>query len=231
MTPVYGGVRSEFGLSAKDGTGPSLAISWGQPASSAAAWKLDVYVRTDEGKVYVGTVFPLPPAAGPAFTPSRIVAEATVPGAREWLVEVIGPSGEQASIGLSTSPCCGLPGLADLDAAGRPNTAGATTLFSPPAGVAPSFVLSPRPSTLWETHGFQISGAVGYVQIFNAPALPANGSIPLDSIRVPDSAAWSWLVPTRRPLRLGLGIVVALSTTPGALTLAAGGLYAVGWID
>lgn len=229
MTPVQGGARADLALSPKGQIGPSLAISWGQRASSTAQWTLDVYVKTDEGKVFLGTVRPLPPVAG--IHPSRIVAIANVPGARGWDVELQGPANESAEIGLSCSECCsGEPGLVDLDAFGRPQSAGGRLFLATP-GLSQFRVFANRPGALWEVHGFQESGALGYVQLFDASAIPANGAVPRDSIRVPDGADFSWSSPTFRPLPFAVGIVAALSTTPDTLTLGPAALWAAAWVD
>ncbi len=229
MTPVQGGARADLALSPKGKIGPSLSISWGQTASSSALWRVDVYVRTDEGKVFLGSVIPSPPSVG--GHPSRIVAIATCPGARGWDVELEGPIGESAEIGLACSECCeGLPGLVNLDTFGRPLEAGAQRVQR----VQPLAIfqqLTPGPGALWRATGFQTSGGAAFVQLHDCVGQPAALASPIDSIPVANGAGWVWSMPTAQPLRFQTGIVFALSTTPVTFTAGAAALSAVGWVD
>jgi hypothetical protein len=62
-----------------------LTISLTQPGKSTSRWVFRVRVRTDEGEFLLGQFSTNPPTTG---IPSRVVAQASCPGAREWVVDV-----------------------------------------------------------------------------------------------------------------------------------------------
>lgn len=62
-----------------------LTISLTQPGKSTSRWVFRVRVRTDEGEFLLGQFSTNPPSTG---IPSRVVAQASCPGAREWTVDV-----------------------------------------------------------------------------------------------------------------------------------------------
>jgi len=63
----------------------AISISLTQPSGSQSRWVFRVRVRTDEGLSLLGQFTTNPPSTG---IPTRIVALATCPGAREWQVDV-----------------------------------------------------------------------------------------------------------------------------------------------
>lgn len=62
-----------------------IAITLTQPRLSTSRWTFRVRVRTDEGTFLLGQFSTNPPSTG---VPSRMVAQASCPGAREWMVDV-----------------------------------------------------------------------------------------------------------------------------------------------
>jgi hypothetical protein len=82
-------------------------------------------------------------------------------------------------------------------------------------------VASTMPCSMVRVQGYN-SGVDAWLQIFNLSELPTNGAVPLKSFAIPQTLAFSWAFdPTN--LDLGIGLVVALSTTEATLTIGTGG--------
>lgn len=91
--------------------------------------------------------------------------------------------------------------------------------FSPAYNVA-SVVFTKIPTQLTIVQGyFRGATADRWLQIHDATALPADGAIPLKSYALPQKSpfSWGWL---DSHLPLANGLVVAVSTTEGTLTIS-----------
>lgn len=86
-------------------------------------------------------------------------------------------------------------------------------------GLAASAVLSDGPHNHRQVSVDNKSASVNYyLQLFNAASLPANGAVPEFEMVVPFGTTrgfeWNW------GERFSAGLVAALSTTPGTLTVS-----------
>jgi len=102
-----------------DGDGLSVWLAESGASPTDATCSVEVYARTTEAELFVGSLTTVPQAAGSRA--SRLVAVACVPGARAWSVVARGSTaGYDAEVYLSAGQPSGGPGLVPLDAAGRP---------------------------------------------------------------------------------------------------------------
>lgn len=91
--------------------------------------------------------------------------------------------------------------------------------LTPAYGVT-NAVLSTHECCLSRIQGYFRGAVDSWLQIHDAKALPANGVVPLKSYQLPNAAPFSWAFdPAELPLANGL--VVAISTTEGTLTISA----------
>jgi hypothetical protein len=84
-----------------------------------------------------------------------------------------------------------------------------------------SHVLKASPGALLSVYAYN-SGAAGFLMVFNATALPSNGTVtPIECVPIGSSSYVSLNFAPRPPEWYSTGIVAAISTT-GCFTLTAG---------
>ena len=79
------------------------------------------------------------------------------------------------------------------------------------------------PARLMQFGGFNASGGQLWVQIFDATAVPADTTVPVQSFLVPNSASFSW--EPWNGLRLTTGLTWSLSSTGDQLTATTGDVW------
>lgn len=111
-------------------------------------------------------------------------------------------------------------------------TVGLNFYAGSPANVA-SLLARNNAATIFQVQAQNISGADRYIQVFDATAMPAVGSVPLYSYLIPDRNLISISLPGFPPAsgrNFSKGAFIVWSTTLATLTLAAasGTIYASG---
>ena len=105
---------------------------------------------------------------------------------------------------------------------GPGGSSGASTSWTNFASTAleASRVVKASSGTLRDVYVYQASGSLLYLQLFNAAALPANGTVPsFTPIPVP-TGSMAFIDFGTDGIILSTGIVAALSTTAATLTVA-----------
>lgn len=119
MVPLRAGVPNFAKLEPRDGPLgeiPSVCVMLSQDAASDARWRLRLIVQTENNHAELGQMVTSSPAAG--ATPSRVVLEATCPGAIGWTViaePFDGTPGGSELLDIAASRCCGDFGLTALE--------------------------------------------------------------------------------------------------------------------
>lgn len=119
MVPLRAGVPNFAKLEPRDGPLgeiPSVCVMLSQDAASDARWRLRLIVQTENNHAELGQMVTSSPAAG--ATPSRVVLEATCPGAIGWAVVAElaeGTPGGSELLDIAASRCCGDAGLQPLE--------------------------------------------------------------------------------------------------------------------
>lgn len=86
-------------------------------------------------------------------------------------------------------------------------------------GSATSLVVLDHPGQLLNFVVTNLTGTAGYLQVHDAAALPSNGAVPLAVFPLAASSA----ITSDIVVHCATGIVLAVSTTAGTLTLSANG--------
>lgn len=119
MVPLRAGVPNFAKLEPRDGPLgeiPSVCVMLSQDAASDARWRLRLIVQTENNHAELGQMVTSSPAAG--ATPSRVVLEATCPGAIGWTViaePFDGAPGGSELLDIAASRCCGDFGARPLE--------------------------------------------------------------------------------------------------------------------
>jgi hypothetical protein len=207
----------------------AIAISFSEsgetfPGGNSPFWQLDIYALTQESRVFVGTVFTVPPPNGTFL--SRIIAYAICPGARGWAIEATGPDDDFTGVWqgrvygeLRAHPVCECVAFGITPGVYR--IAGRTLVSSGP-------VLGGQATRTDFTSAIAFTGAQGsndtavplWLMFFDATIVPPDGAQPTDglSFNLPPSASFSYIAPLNG-LFFKNGLTWAASTTPGFLTL------------
>lgn len=210
---------SDVGLSISPGlVGDACAIALSQSVASAETWQLDVYCHIDEGSFMVGTITTNPPANGDP--PSRLVAVASIPGAKGWSVKPRGPLNAWIDIVLCATRVGPMSVPLQALQYGGQNAQGPRVWVD----VGPltfSQVFSTTARRAWQVYGASLNPAAlaRYVMLFDSATIPGNGARPTIG-RAPLNANGTFSFDWKdrgRPLVNGLAIVV--SSTPDALTI------------
>lgn len=196
-------------------------------------WQLDVYVGTDTGKCYVGTLNTV--AAKNGYALARVIGYAYSPGARSWSIEATGPG----------APPPGIGGYYQAELRAHP-------VSQSPAGINPGFFRPPgrtiiNGQLLTETGGgttaplatfrtdyiapIAFSGAFGsnetgsetiWIMWFNSVTAPANGTEPFLglSFQVPQGGTFNFQSPDPNGIFFSQGLTWVASTTGDTLTIA-----------
>ena len=204
--------------------------------NSWPSWQLDIFTRSkDGGRSYLGTINTVQGKPGvPAL--ARIIAHAVCPGAEGWEIEATGPASGLDSDGLTVAVAellaqpvnlCGwAPTVGIFRVFGRfiinGNVATATGGDST-APLANSRVDFVQPTVLAQAFGSNESGSGAWIMFFDAQAVPPNGTQPVHGLSFDLAAGNTFnFVAPPNGIFLRNGLVWALSTTSGALTLALG---------
>lgn len=91
------------------------------------------------------------------------------------------------------------------------------------AGGEASRVAKAASGTLRDVYAGNVSGALGYLMLFDAAALPANGTVPLLAAVPIANTQEGWYDFGTDGIGFTTGMVVAMSTTQLTLTVVAGG--------
>ncbi len=162
-----------------DGIGDSLSVHLAQSdPSSAAVWRLEVYVHIGQGTFFLGEMFTTPPSLGRKA--ARTVLTATCPAATGWSILATCPTeGEEAYLTLDSSKCCaGTTGIRDLDGdSGGSEETPWLQNFS--TALANTFTIFAGPCILRSITA-RVDGTLAngtyYLQLWNAIAAPADGT-------------------------------------------------------
>lgn len=120
MVPLRAGVPNFAKLEPRDGPLgeiPSVCVMLSQDAASDARWRLRLIVQTENNHAELGQMVTMSPALHGA-QPSRVVLEATCPGAIGWTViaePFDGTPGGSELLDIAASRCCGDFGLKPLE--------------------------------------------------------------------------------------------------------------------
>jgi hypothetical protein len=195
-------------------------------------WQLDVWVGTDAGKVYVGTLNTVAAKNGAAL--ARVIGHAYFPGARSWSIEATGPTSAPPGVGgsyqaeLRAHPVGQAPGGM---APGFSRTTGRTILngqlTTETGGGTTAPLASNRtdyiaPIAFGGAWGDNETAATLWIMWFNSVTLPANGTEPFLglSFRVPVGGSFNFVSPDASGIFFSQGLTWAASTTGDTLTLA-----------
>lgn len=139
--------------------------------------------------------------------------------------------GTRLDAGLASVPNGdGIPPLVDNDGrlwtrdAGSPVPSFGDVQFYDPAALAAAHVVSAFPATVLRIYGFKTGAGTEYVQLLNLAAAPGGGETPVASIPITQNGTFSLGFPYGRIL--GVGIVVALSSTPAVFAAGTASLWA-----
>lgn len=188
MVPLRAGVPNFAKLEPREGPLgeiPSVCVMLSQDASSSARWVLRLIAQTENNHAELGRIVTSAPSLG--ASPSRVVLEATCPGAIGWtvLAELFdGTAGGSELLDIAASRCCGDFGVAALEGFAQ-GSALATRVFATYApGDDVAGVLSvPAGEEVIGIAAFAAPGtATGEVQI-NADTpipVPDGGAVELD---------------------------------------------------
>ena len=119
MVPLRQGVPNFAKLEPREGPLgeiPSVCVMLSQDSSSDARWELRLIVQTENNHAELGRVVTSNPVGG--APPSRVVLEATCPGAIGWTViaELFdGTPGGSELLDIAASRCCGDFGVKPLE--------------------------------------------------------------------------------------------------------------------
>lgn len=169
MVPLRAGLPNFAKLEPREGPLgeiPSVCVMLSQDPASDARWRLRLMVQTENNHAELGQMVTAAPNAG--AEPSRVVLEATCPGALGWTVIaelVSGTPGGSELLDIAASRCCGDFGVKALEGT-SPAPAQATRQFytyAPGDDVA---------GVLTIPFGEEVVGITGWV----APGV-ANGTI------------------------------------------------------
>ncbi|MBI3204496.1 MAG: hypothetical protein HYZ29_23365 [Myxococcales bacterium] len=95
---------------------PSVCVMLSQDPASDARWRLRLMVQTEGNHAELGQMVTAAPSAG--ASPSRVVLEATCPGAIGWAViaeHFDGTPGGSELLDIAASRCCGDSGVQPLE--------------------------------------------------------------------------------------------------------------------
>jgi hypothetical protein len=210
------------------GTQSALA---GAPGVAPAPWALDVYAWTEAARVWVGRIDCVPDPSGQVL--ERLVGHAVCPGALEWAVEVTGPSVAQANAAAIAAGTLGSwEWWAELHgfsvAISNPGTGtgvftprGRVRTLSPAAGLAVSSVVTAFPARFRGFFGSNEGAAQKWLMLFDAVAVPANGTQPIAGIAIDAGAGISFNLSFADTLTMQTGTTWAVSDTANTLTLSA----------
>lgn len=96
------------------------------------------------------------------------------------------------------------------------------------AGDVASLVVKASGGNLFDYEAYNAAAATRYVQVFNATALPANGTVPdLMPLEIPAAGTGS-LAFVNEGCPFTTGIVIAISSTRATLTIAAANMWVSG---
>lgn len=118
MVPLRSGVPNFAKLEPRElGAGlPSVCVMLSQDPASDARWLLRLIVQTENNHAELGKMVTSSPAGG--AEPSRVVLQATCPGALGWTVIaelVSGTAGGNELLDIAASHCCGDFGVTALE--------------------------------------------------------------------------------------------------------------------
>ena len=213
QTVTGGGIRQSVALSAE---GDAVAIALSE-YSRGHSWLVELFVMTHEGQFPCGQFRTVP--AGPNVRGPRIIATCTIPGAKGWMADFSStPGAARAEVTMSLSKCCpGVTGLTVMGTDGKPLP---TAAARPDVAIGASRVVTDYTSRLWEVRGENTSASDAWIMLFDATAVPANGTTPVESAKVLAGLNF-FITPSGGPATYQNGIVWAISSTAGTFTAVA----------
>ncbi|MBK8997433.1 MAG: hypothetical protein IPM35_17025 [Myxococcales bacterium] len=119
MVPLRAGLPNFAKLEPREGPLgeiPSVCVMLSQDPASTARWLLQLFVQTENNHAELGRMVTAAPASG--AQPSRVVLEATCPGALGWTVIATlaeGAAGGTEALDIAASRCCSAPGVHPLE--------------------------------------------------------------------------------------------------------------------
>jgi hypothetical protein len=217
----------------------TLDESGGQPN---ATWRLDVYVESDEGTSYLGTVNTVAASNSPVC-PARVIAYAVCPGARSWRIESFGTSTTggiepvvvNSVAELRAQPVgCGGCAWGIVPGVFRP---GGRTIFNgnlatatggdSVAPLASSRTDFTAPINFLGAFGSNETGSTIWIMFFDSASVPPNGTQPTDGLSFNVPAGGSFNVVADAPGIFFInGLTWVASSTPNTLTAIAPGATA-----
>lgn len=119
MVPLQAGLPNFVKLEPREGPLgeiPSVCVMLSQDPASTARWLVQLFVQTENNHAELGRMVTASPAGG--AQPSRVVLEATCPGAIGWTVVATlagGAAGAAELLDIAASRCCSAPGVHPLE--------------------------------------------------------------------------------------------------------------------
>lgn len=162
-------------------------------------------------------------------------------GVRAWfsligaqMVGLLGVNGTSIATGANPVPVGGIDGSGTArplltSAAGNAQTAPAKGTSYSSAALEISKVVSASACLVSKIRVQNINGATRYVHIFNAAALPGNGTVPTVMFTLTANSGGEVVFPIPTD-RFSTGLVVAASSTQGTLTISATADFLI-WVD
>jgi len=227
MSAISGRDRISATLEAKAGTGDALAIALAPLEEGGTAfWTITVDAETEgDDLIRVGSIV-VPPREPTEVRSPRVVAGAYFPGVKRWHVDAVATGKAVNVLGSvlalsagnrptsNVAPSCAWVWSVTSDGLDLPC---APAVFA--SGLADQITMAVRPVWLVGAHGTNPSAGTLYAGVYNYAAPLVGGETPEDEVIAP--AGSSWELPIATPFRLGTGLTIALSTTPGAFAAAA----------
>ena len=185
-------------------------------------WIIDIAAKTNRAFFSVGRVLTTP-ARTNVEPRARLVAIANVPGAIAWQITTRGLKGQRAFVELvsGSGVGAGFTGVSVVRPRPRDYFRGNSHLVT-------TFDTILLDAFVADTSDAATPIPVGglFVQFFNQDVPPANGDIPIFEQKIFSGGSFPFLFDAGQQLgdpRYTAGLAWALSTTPGVLTIAAGG--------
>lgn len=194
----------------------------GDAMSGSNQWILDIAAKTNRAFFSVGRVLTTPPRKN-VEPRARLVAIANIPGAVAWQITTRGPMGQRAYVELvsGSGVGAGFTGVSVVRPRPRDYFRGNTRLVTTFDTVLLDAFVSDTSDA-----ATPIPAGGLFVQFFNQATAPVNGDIPIFEQKIFSGDSFPFLFDSGNQLgdpRYTSGVAWALSTTPGVLTIAAGG--------
>lgn len=186
MVPLRAGLPNFAKLEPREGPLgeiPSVCVMLSQDPASDARWRLRLMVQTENNHAELGQMVTAAPNAG--AQPSRVVLEATCPGALGWTVIaelVSGTPGGNELLDIAASRCCGDFGVTALEGSAPAAAQDGTRqyyIYAPGDDVAGTMTIPFGEEVVGIAAYTSLPGATVQVGPMTPAPVPQNGSVKL----------------------------------------------------